>query len=243
MVYGAWPYPSHPPAYYPPPPSYGLGDALLTGMAFATGVAVVGSLWGWARPGWGYGRGQVNVDVNRYNNINVNRTQITNNTWVHDGAHRGGVPYRDPALGDRYRQGSDRPDQRDALRERTQQVNTGGGLDAARSGARPEGVRQAGRPAGQDRAGAASRPQAQAAQRPQAKTAQRSQTRPAQRTEARPAQRPSQIDQTRQDRAAPARDRMPAAEARPVSRQQHAGGGAHLARPAGGGHQQQRRER
>ena len=63
VVYGPWPYPSYPPAYYPPPPSYGIGDALLTGMAFAAGVAVVGSLWGWARPGWGYGRGRVDVDV------------------------------------------------------------------------------------------------------------------------------------------------------------------------------------
>ena len=62
-------------------------------MAFAAGVAVVGSLWGWARPGWGYGRGRVDVDVNRYNSINVNRTQINSNTWTHDGAHRGGVPY------------------------------------------------------------------------------------------------------------------------------------------------------
>jgi hypothetical protein len=48
-------------------------------MAFAAGVAVVGSLWGWARPGWG--AGHVNVNVNRYNNINVNRTQINSNVW------------------------------------------------------------------------------------------------------------------------------------------------------------------
>ena len=47
VAYGSWPYPSYPPPYYPPPPSYGLGSALLTGMAFAGGVALVGSLWGW----------------------------------------------------------------------------------------------------------------------------------------------------------------------------------------------------
>jgi hypothetical protein len=78
-VYGAWPYPSYPPVYLPPPPGYAIGSALVSGMAFATGVAVVGSLWGWARPGWN--SGQVNVNVNRYNNMNVNRAQIRSNVW------------------------------------------------------------------------------------------------------------------------------------------------------------------
>ncbi|MDR3533853.1 MAG: DUF2950 family protein [Rhodopila sp.] len=79
VVYGAWPYPSYPPVYLPPPPGYVVGTALVSGLAFAAGVAVVGSLWGWARPGWG--GGYVNVNVNRYNNINVNRTQINSNVW------------------------------------------------------------------------------------------------------------------------------------------------------------------
>ncbi|MGD0103574.1 MAG: DUF3300 domain-containing protein [Rhodopila sp.] len=79
IVYGAWPYPAYPPVYLPPPPGYVFGAALVSGIAFATGVAVVGSLWGWARPGWG--SGYVNVNVNRYNNINVNRTHINSNVW------------------------------------------------------------------------------------------------------------------------------------------------------------------
>ena len=79
MVYGAWPYPAYPPVYLPPPPGYVFGAALVSGIAFATGVAVVGSLWGWARPGWG--GGYVNVNVNRYNTINVNRTHINSNVW------------------------------------------------------------------------------------------------------------------------------------------------------------------
>jgi hypothetical protein len=79
IVYGAWPYPTYPPVYLPPPPGYVFGTALVSGMAFAAGVAVVGSLWGWARPGWG--GGYVNVNVNRYNNINVNRTHINSNVW------------------------------------------------------------------------------------------------------------------------------------------------------------------
>ena len=79
VVYGAWPYPAYPPVYWPPPPGY----ALAAGIAFGVGVAVTASLWGWARPGWGYGgyHGNINVNVNRYNNINVNRAQIHNSNW------------------------------------------------------------------------------------------------------------------------------------------------------------------
>jgi uncharacterized membrane protein YgcG len=75
IVYGAWPYPAYPPVYWPPPPGY----ALAAGIAFGVGIAVTASLWGWARPNWGYGG--INVNVNRYNNINVNRTQIHNSNW------------------------------------------------------------------------------------------------------------------------------------------------------------------
>jgi uncharacterized membrane protein YgcG len=94
VVYGAWPYPSYPPVYYPPPPAYGLGNALLRGMAFGAGVAITASLWGWASPNWG--RGNVNINVNRYNNINVNRPPIRNGNWQ---ANRPGGGWRPPAGG------------------------------------------------------------------------------------------------------------------------------------------------
>jgi hypothetical protein len=109
-VYGAWPYPAYPPYYLPPPPGYYAGSALVSGLAFATGVAVVGSLWGWGSPGWG--RGDVNVNVNRYNNINAtnisrNRaTALSNNSWKHDPSHRKGVNYRDPATRQQYGKGT-----------------------------------------------------------------------------------------------------------------------------------------
>ncbi len=82
VVYGTWPYPQSPPYYYPPPVGWGVGNALLTGMAFAGGAAIVGSLWGWGSPNWG--GGNINVNANRYNNINVNRNQISGNNWQHD---------------------------------------------------------------------------------------------------------------------------------------------------------------
>jgi len=80
VVYGSsWPYPSYPPYYAAPPPGYYFGTALATGLAFAAGAAVVGGLWGWASPAWG--GGYANVNVNRFNSINVNRAQIASSRW------------------------------------------------------------------------------------------------------------------------------------------------------------------
>ncbi len=79
-VYGeSWPDPSYPPYYPAQPAGYPYGTALATGLAFAAGAAVVGGLSGWANPGWG--GGNANVNVNRYNSINANRSQITSNRW------------------------------------------------------------------------------------------------------------------------------------------------------------------
>ena len=79
-VYGStWPYPSYPPYYAAPPPGYYFGTALATGLAFAAGAAVIGGLWGWASPGWG--GGYANVNVNQYNSINANRSQIASSRW------------------------------------------------------------------------------------------------------------------------------------------------------------------
>ena len=78
-VYGDWPYASYPPYYAAPPSGYYFGTALATGLAFAAGAAVVGGLWGWARPAWG--GGYANINVNRWNNINVNRGQIASNRF------------------------------------------------------------------------------------------------------------------------------------------------------------------
>ena len=85
VVYGAWPYPAYPPYYYYPP-GYVAGGALL---GFTAGVIVGGALWG----NCNWGRGDVNVNVNRYNNFN--RTNISNGNWNHSAQHRGAVPYRD----------------------------------------------------------------------------------------------------------------------------------------------------
>ncbi len=109
VVYGAWPNPSYPPAYYPPPPGSYVGTALATGLAFGAGIAITGALWGWGRPNWG--GGSVNVNVNRFNSINANSINanrvsnrtINSNTWQHNADHRRGVGYTNPQVRQQYR--------------------------------------------------------------------------------------------------------------------------------------------
>jgi hypothetical protein len=96
VVYGSWPYPAYPPVYWPPPPGYVAGTALAAGLAFGAGVAITAGLWGWARPAWN--AGYVNVNVNRYNSINVNRTRISSNVWRPTATpYRAGAGARAPA--------------------------------------------------------------------------------------------------------------------------------------------------
>ena len=100
VVYGAWPYPTYPPYYYPPPPGYAVAAGVAVG--FAVGVAVNNNWWGWGHPDW-HG-GTINVNVNQWNQINANRTTINGNTWRHDALHRDGVAYRDTATREQFAQ-------------------------------------------------------------------------------------------------------------------------------------------
>jgi hypothetical protein len=77
VVYGTWPYPAYPPVYVPPPPGYAIATGFATGLAFGAGIAVANSLWG----GFNWNTHDVNINVNRYNNINVNnRLNVNSNT-------------------------------------------------------------------------------------------------------------------------------------------------------------------
>jgi hypothetical protein len=76
VVYGVWPYPAYPPVYVPPPPGYAIATGFATGLAFGAGVAVANSLWG----GFNWNNHDVNINVNRYNNINVNNRINANST-------------------------------------------------------------------------------------------------------------------------------------------------------------------
>jgi hypothetical protein len=91
-VYGAWPYSDYQPFYWYPSGYFGAGNVF----SFAAGVFVGSAIWGnvdwWRR----------NVSINplRYNQFN--RTNIANNTWNHNPAHRGSVPYRDQNVAQRF---------------------------------------------------------------------------------------------------------------------------------------------
>ncbi|WP_242616824.1 DUF3300 domain-containing protein [Rivibacter subsaxonicus] len=99
-VYGTWAYPSYPPYYWPPPAYYYPGAAFVGGVIW--GAAVVGianGLWG----GCNWGGGDVNINVNKYNNINSNRQINANNTkFEHNADRRGDVPYRDNKSREQY---------------------------------------------------------------------------------------------------------------------------------------------
>lgn len=126
-VYGTWSYPASPPAYNPPPPAYYPGSALLAGLAFGTGVAIIGSLWG----NCDWHDNDIDIDVNRYNNINANnRIGNTQNKWQHNAVHRDGVPYRDARSRAQYGRQLDGARQRAAYR----------GDDAQRARARQQAL-------------------------------------------------------------------------------------------------------
>jgi len=124
VVYGAPVY-AYPPIAYPPPGYYAAGMAI----SFGVGVAM-GAFWGGG--GWccgcGWGGGNNNININNNNNFvrnsnnNFNRQNIGNgnrqnigngnrpsqmpaggrSNWQHNPQHRGGAPYSDRQLANKY---------------------------------------------------------------------------------------------------------------------------------------------
>ncbi|HYZ62698.1 MAG TPA: DUF3300 domain-containing protein, partial [Acetobacteraceae bacterium] len=122
VVYGSWPYPSNPPPYYPPPPYYGVGSALLTGMAFAGGVALIGSACCWANTGWNNG----SLYVNNSRVTNIDRTGVANGNWQHRAEHRQGVGYQNQEVRNRFEGNrTERQASREQFRGRTGEGGSG----------------------------------------------------------------------------------------------------------------------
>src|SRR5271165_1279035 len=113
VVYGAPVY-AYPPIAYPPPGYYAAGMAISFGVGIAMGAAWGGG-WGY-NSGWG---GNNNVTINNNNNFvnNSNRQNINNiqggnrvstrpaggnSNWQHNPQHRGGAPYSDRSLANKY---------------------------------------------------------------------------------------------------------------------------------------------
>jgi hypothetical protein len=73
------------------------------------------SLWG----GFNWGRNDIDINVNRYNNINVNRPiTVNNNRFEHNAQRRRDVPYRDARSREQFGRKTDSTIDRDAFRGR-----------------------------------------------------------------------------------------------------------------------------
>jgi uncharacterized membrane protein YgcG len=97
VVYGppVYPYPS---VYYP------TGRLLAFGAGVAIGAAWGNNNWGWGC-GWGNNNVNVNVNnnfVNNYNRNNVNNRIANNSNWQHNAQHRGGAPYSNKSIANKY---------------------------------------------------------------------------------------------------------------------------------------------
>jgi hypothetical protein len=112
VVYGPPPviYP-YPAIIYPPPPTGAIVAASV--ISFGVGLAVgawMGGWHGWGGYGWGCGWGRnttVVVNNNFIRSNNFNRVNVShNNAWVHNPAHRAGVPYNNRNVSNRYNGGA-----------------------------------------------------------------------------------------------------------------------------------------
>ena len=161
VVYGPPVYP-YPPICYPPPGYYAAGMAI----SFGVGVAM-GAMWsgGWCC-GSGWGGGGNNIYINNNNNF-VNHYNRTNNTnggnrnnigngnrsnWQHNPQHRGGAPYSDRQLANKYggsargdtlqsRQNNARQNQARNTSAATRDVANRGGANAGNRGGPSAGTR------------------------------------------------------------------------------------------------------
>jgi hypothetical protein len=95
VVYGPWAYPAYRPFFWYPPGYVAVG-VIGFGAPFVVGAAL------WAHYNWE----SRHVDINVVNYNRFNRTNIVNNaanqTWQHDPAHRGNIPYGNAALQQKF---------------------------------------------------------------------------------------------------------------------------------------------
>ncbi len=96
-VYGDWWYPDYPPYYWGYP-----GAHYIDGWYWGAGVAIAAGIWGWNHFDWH--RHDIDIDVNKWNNINIDKNRSISNKWTHDAAHRGPVPYKNKDVRDKFQQ-------------------------------------------------------------------------------------------------------------------------------------------
>lgn len=100
VVWGT-PYYPYPPVAYPAYPTGGLLLGFTAGVAMG---AAWGGGWGW-NTGWGHNNVYVNRNntfVSNYNRTNAGRYGAANGNWQHNAQHRGGAPYANQNVANRY---------------------------------------------------------------------------------------------------------------------------------------------
>lgn len=98
IVYGPWPWPDYPPAYFLVPPGDFYGGALI---GFGIGISIFEPSWGWY--GWDWpGHGFIVSPHRPRHGPPPRDPNLTGRAWQHDPDHRRGVPYRDSATAARY---------------------------------------------------------------------------------------------------------------------------------------------
>jgi len=137
VVYGSWWWPSYRPYYYYPA-GYGFGGAVVRGIGFGIGIGITNALWG----GCNWRNHSVDININRYNNVNVNRNRLDvsnrKKNWQHNANNRKGVPYRDKGSRDTFSKSIGGADKRtdfrgrDAERARAQSALKDRGVDPAK---------------------------------------------------------------------------------------------------------------
>src|SRR5579872_7156713 len=93
----------YPPIYYPPSTGAVIGASAIL---FGAGMAV-GAIWGGSWGGWGWscgwGRNNVVINNNFISSNRFNRVNVANGSnWVHNPVHRGGVPYNNRNVANRF---------------------------------------------------------------------------------------------------------------------------------------------
>ena len=108
VVYGAPPpYYPYPPMYYPPSTGAVIASSMISfGVGMAMGAMWSGG-WGWGC-GWGGGHNNVTINNNFISSHNFNRNSIAKggNSWQHNPSFRGGVPYKNQNVANRYNNGN-----------------------------------------------------------------------------------------------------------------------------------------
>jgi hypothetical protein len=115
VIYGPPIYP-YPPIYYPPSTGAVIAaSAISFGVGVAIGAAWGGGGWGW-NTGWGHNDVNINVNNNFNRNTNISGGNRINNIqggnrvnniqggnkWQHNPQHRGGAPYANRDIANRY---------------------------------------------------------------------------------------------------------------------------------------------